>query len=284
MPMRKLLEPGRRRSAVLAYHRQLDEWANNGFLVLPGLFGQDQIAAADLFDEAWATKNERDPSMVVDAYAVEPARQYLRDVPDHARNHPYKINDLFLESEAVRSLVLDERLLAWLRTLAGDEVVAINSLHFERGSTQGYHVDTFFMPPPPGGTLIVSSICLEDVHPQAGPLGYFPGSHRIAPWLNCDGDRRARSPGELEAGIQYMQARVSALSLQPQLFLGHGGDTFLWHEQLFHSGTPIVDISRTRKSIVTHYWTKSCMGGWDVQPHGSGWYLRRPPAEVTSDG
>ncbi len=77
-----------------------------------------------------------------------------------------------------------------------------NSLNFIWGSQQPDHFDTWYMPPPPVPEcppegplkhamhrfrppppppfgLAVSSICLEDVHPDAGPLMYYPGSHAL---------------------------------------------------------------------------------------------------------
>ena len=144
-------------------------------MVLPGLFDAAQLAKADIFDDLWATRRLDERGLVVDAYGLPVPRRYLRDVPDSARDHPYKLNDLYLVDDAVRSIILAEPLVAMLRQLVGDEVVAFNSLHLERGSTQDYHLDTFYMPPPPGGTLIVSSICLEDVRGDDGNRTHVQG-------------------------------------------------------------------------------------------------------------
>jgi hypothetical protein len=71
--------------------------------------------------------------------------------------------------------------------------------------------------------------------------------------------------------------------LQDTTFCGKAGDTFLWHEQLLHGGSDIVDMRRTRRSIVTHYWTKSSMAAdADIVPYGAGFYLRRDPQPVPS--
>ena len=252
-------------------------------MVLPGLFDAAQVAKADIFDDVWATRHHDERGIVADAYALPVPRRYFRDVPDSARDQPYKLNDLYLVDDDVRSIILAEPLVAMLRQLAGDEIVAFNSLHLERGSAQDYHLDTFYMPPPPGGRLIVSSICLEDVHPDAGPLGYYAGSHLIEPFLNCDGDRRARTMQEHTDAFGHIYGEIERRQLSPTIFCGKAGDTFIWHEQLLHSGTPIVDMQRTRKTIVTHYCTKSSMTGVDLVQHGSGWYVRRPAPAVDAD-
>jgi hypothetical protein len=41
----------------------------------------------------------------------------------------------------------------------------------------------------------------------------------------------------------------------------------IWHEQLYHGGRPILDQSRTRKSLVTHY------GRADALELDPGWQL-----------
>ena len=261
-------------------------WERDGYLVLTGLFDPAQARwAANGFDHAWATRREHGRGVVIDAFVTgvggTPRRMHLADAPDEAREQVYKLNDMYLVDDLVRSMVLAEPLVAAMRELVGDDVVAINSLHFERGSSQQYHVDTYYMPPPTGGELIVSSICLEDVHPDAGPLQYFPSSHRVPPYLNADGDRRARNVDELADATAYFAAQCEQHGLEETTFCGKAGDTFLWHEQLLHGGRAIADMSRTRRSIVTHYWTKSSMApDADIVAYGAGFYLRRDPQPV----
>jgi phytanoyl-CoA hydroxylase len=280
--LRRLRELARQRNVLR--HKQLESWSRDGFLILPGFFRNDyRVQDTDrLLDDLWSRREADDRGLVVDIFLTggEPARVRMRDAPDESRAEAYKLNDVYLVDDKVRSLMLDERLLRVLRQLTGDVVVAINSLHFEHGSTQGYHFDTFFMPPPAGGQLIVTSICLEDVHPDAGPLTYYPGSHLIPPYRNPNGETNARDASEISAGVSVGLAGVEERNLQPAQFLGRKGDVFIWHQQLFHGGMPIADMSRTRKSLVTHYWTKGSMTGLNVAGHGAGWFLDRPHQQL----
>jgi len=283
-PLKKSLQRVKARRVRPLDAGQLRDWDRDGFVVLPRLFDPARLEQASArLDELWTERRNNDHSLVVDIFLSggDPARVRLCDAPDEAKHQVYKLNDVYLIDEGVRSLILDERLLNVLRNLVGDDVVAFNSLHFDRGSTQGYHFDTFFMPPPPGGQLIVSSICLEDVHPDAGPLMYYPGSHRVPPYRNSDGGSHARNASEVAEGVAHGQAGCEQLGLRPATFDGNAGDVFIWHEQLFHGGQAINDFSRTRRSIVTHYWTKSQMRDWDVRPHGRGWYVHRPHQSVS---
>jgi hypothetical protein len=50
-----------------------------------------------------------------------------------------------------------------------------NSLNFERGSQQPFHIDTWYMPPPVEGRMVVASIAVDDVDADNGPMAYYPG-------------------------------------------------------------------------------------------------------------
>lgn len=90
-----------------------------------------------------------------------------------------------------------------------------NSLHFKRGSEQELHFDIYCMPPPPEGRLIVTSICLEDVHPNAGPIIYIPGSHKMTPFVGAQGNRTA--PDKLNS-LKRPPTRTRTLTLKA---IGH---------------------------------------------------------------
>jgi len=284
-PIRRQFMRYRQRNEPAETLSRRERWDRDGYLILPKLFDRAQVArGARGFDEAWETRELGDRDLVIDAFVLGPKskRMRLRDAPDAAREHVYKLNDMYLVDDFIRSLILAEPLVEAMRELVDDDVVAINTLHFERGSSQQYHVDTYYMPPPPGGRLIVSSICLEDVHPDAGPLKYYRGSHNIQPYINCDEDRRVRNPSELADATAYVMRCCADLGLQPSTFCGRRGDTFLWHELLVHGGTEIADMARTRRSIVTHYWTRRAMpAGSDVVPSHGGYYLRRPHQPIS---
>ena len=53
---------------------------------------------------------------------------------------------------------------------------------------------------------------------------------------------------------------------------------FIWHSDLVHGGSPIADDSRTRASLVCHYFGEAdCMDkGADMVPMNAGYWMRRP--------
>lgn len=246
----------------------------------------------------------------VDALDGEHTGKRFRAVeaPREVFNGPLKINDLFLDEPEVRNLALSERLTSILGELLEGAPLVCNSLNFIWGSQQPDHVDSWFMPapfvlepdppppkhwwqkkppPPPeprdfNRRLAVSSICLEDVHPGAGPLVYYPGSHKIPPFRFPNGGFAALQDGT-EQCSDYVHEQIAKTGLRREQFLGRAGDVFLWHGQLVHGGSAIAEPSRTRKTLVTHYWRAA-----DVDParavkvHETGYYEKRGHQELTT--
>ena len=137
------------------------------------------------------------------------------------------------------------------------------------------HFDTWYMPPPVENKLVVSSICLEDVSADGGPLVYYPGSHKLEPYRFSHGNIHAVEP-EMPACRAYLDEQLKAAKLEGREFLGKAGDVFLWHGQLLHGGTGIKNPAQTRKTLVTHYWrAQDVEATLAVKVHETGYYLKR---------
>lgn len=262
---------------------QMTFWERNGYLVLPGFFSSERLRDINgVVDEAWRTREEDGDRLVVDVYIGTPdeRRMYLRDAPAEARKLPYKLNDLYLESDVVRDTVLDPTLVAVLGQLLEGEPMVINSLNFEFGSQQDFHFDTWFMPPPVDNRMVVSFIALEDIGPTAGPLKYYAGSHLLPPYRFSHG-RLDAVLDEIPACLNYVRGQIAEAGLEHERFTCKAGDVFIWHAHLFHGGSEIEDLSLTRRSIVTHYWRAMDVEPGLVASVGPGrHYLKRPPQAV----
>jgi ectoine hydroxylase-related dioxygenase (phytanoyl-CoA dioxygenase family) len=175
--------------------------------------------------------------------------------PLSARKQPYKLNDLYLTQQKIRELVVGQRLAPILRELLEGFPMVCNSLNFEFGSQQDYHFDTFYMPSPTPNKMMASWIALEDATTKNGPLSYFPGSHKIEPFLFSNGSTHA-IPSEMPEFDKYISAEIETHGLKAETLLADKGDVLIWHSQLLHGGSAIVDKTKTRKSLVTHYFTK----------------------------
>lgn len=258
--------------------QQRNFWRDNGFLVLPGFAADEDLASVQkLLRHIW---DVRVPRIVVDDLDTG-ARILLQDSQFGPETHTFKVNDLHLEFEEVRRLSVGDRIAAILGELLGDAPVLVNTLNFERGSQQPYHVDSLYMTPHTVGNLVATWIALEDCHLDAGPLTYFPESNLIVPFQFRDGSYHFRTD-EMGSWEDYVHSEVARRGLESQLFAARTGDLFIWSANLLHGGSPIKDMTRTRHSLVSHFWTEAdCRErGLELVPYGDGFWNRRPHQPV----
>jgi phytanoyl-CoA hydroxylase len=166
-----------------------------------------------------------------------------------------RLTNFHMVSGAALKIGLDPNLLALMDAVFDQKAAICSSLTFEKGSQQAVHRDSpFFHTEPPGRFLGVWT-ALEDVHPDAAPLIYYSGGHRLAvdrlrfAWAQPNGDRDVMFR-EYQAHVER-ECVTAGLTLRSTEM--RKGDTFVWHPELPHGGASIRDPRRTRKSIVFHY-------------------------------
>lgn len=237
---------------------KIDHWRDRGYLMLPGFFSPDEVDRinADI-DLAWEQRENYPVTVTIDQQigTADEKRLALKDTDPSVRQSPYKLNDLYQESQSIRDVVLNDRLMQVMRPLIGGTPLICNSLSFEYGSQQRHHFDTFYMPPTVRNHMLATWIALEDVHPEAGPLEYFPGSHKIEPYRALDGSYNMTLEQRPEFD-KYIASELHQAALEQETFCAKKGDVFIWHAHLFHGGSEIKDKARTRKSLVTHYFCR----------------------------
>eukprot|EP00966_Prymnesium_polylepis_P145469 3359571-Prymnesium_polylepis.1 len=115
-------------------------------------------------------------------------------------------------------------------------------------------------------------LALEDVHPTAGPLHVYTGSHKLAGatrlwdaaelglescWVNGSATGFARRDAEYTVDYPEYQDELSAMiarrGLAKRRMLLRRGETILWAASLLHGGEPVADRNRTRLSQASHY-------------------------------
>lgn len=236
--------------------RPIEQWVaqfeRDGFLALRGFFSSEQIdAAIAATDEVLKSRRAE---VVVDDLAIN-ERTFLSTARD-PENGRFKFNDLYLLLDELRSLALAPDASALLkRLLGGRRPVLCYSLTFVHGSGQPIHIDSLYMTPKTPSHLLATWIALEDVHPDAGPLVYYPGSHKIPLYRFEDGTHHARQE-EMDAWTAYIRREMAARAIEPETFIARKGDLFIWHSDLVHGGSEIGDPTRTRHSLVCHYLTE----------------------------
>ncbi|OPA92385.1 hypothetical protein BFW87_17385 [Pseudomonas fluorescens] len=258
-----------------------EQWDNEGFYALPGFYSAKEIDDARSAQEhAWSQSHER---IVVDDL-VTGLRKRLKDVDSTDRDtHRFKLNDLYLELPEVRNLAINPRITPILNDLLGETTVLCNSLSFDQGSSQPDHVDAIYMTPKTPYNLIAIWVALEDCHLDAGPLRYYPGSHKIKQHVFSSGATHF-VPDEMDEWHDYMQGEVSRLELAPKIFAAKKGDVFIWSCYLLHGGSQINDPSRTRKSLVFHYYSENdCTDSPDLVAKDGGLWMYRAHQPVPGE-
>ncbi len=175
----------------------------------------------------------------------------------------------------VRELALLPEILSLLRTLYRREPIAMQTLNFSRGTEQKPHSDSFHFCSIPLGFMCGVWIALEPVDDDNGPVVYYPRSHKL-PYLDHLHFRLSGSEQKshemypvYEEGLRRLLERSG---LAPQRLTLPRGKALLWAGNLVHGGSPVRDRSRTRHSLVTHYYFEDCLY---YQPQRSDPFLGR---------
>ena len=104
-------------------------------------------------------------------------------------------------------------------------------------------------------------LALEDVHEDAGPLVYYPGSHKWPILYNdllgvrITGNKGGRAQSVYDPVWEQLVAKHG---LEPMHFLPKKGEALIWLANLLHGGARQRDPQRTRWSQVTHYFFDNC--------------------------
>lgn len=254
---------------------------DNGFLTISGFFEEQELAtASEAYEAVW---RDRPRDVTVDT-EITGRRIRATDMTEEERRQPFKVNDLFLRDQELRGALLSARLGSIIKELLSDDPVICNTLSLEYGSQQADHLDTLFMTPRTEGRLVATWMALEDVHEDAGPLRYYPGSNHIEPFRFSTGSFHVNGP-EMPRWTDYMAEEVENHGLAETRFLARRGDLFVWDAWLLHGGSEICVPGLTRKSLVTHYFTKTdCLAlGSDLREAPGGYWMHREPPAPRGD-
>lgn len=222
-----------------AAHRHLERW---GFCILPELLPQDLI---DAF------KAELD--------AAIDSKRLNYETGSSQRIH----NAHHLPSG--RKIWLYPAVMRFLQAHFRDTPCACQTLTYVNGSEQSAHQDTIHLTPYPSGYMCGVWIALEDVQPDSGELFVYPGSHRT-PRLRTKDLGLDKVETDYSSYVAF-DAEVRRLleegGYQRQTYLAKAGQILVWHENLIHGGGQRIDRSKTRFSIVSHYFAKGAVGYYD---------------------
>ncbi|MBL8262728.1 MAG: phytanoyl-CoA dioxygenase family protein [Xanthomonadaceae bacterium] len=243
-------------SAGFDLREALVQWRRDGIVLFRDVVDHALIDALKN-DIEHLRAHYRDFDLLVETSGVQ---KHILDLTEEELNSPgLKFNSIHTISRAAARLSLTREVSVFLSHVFRDAPCSMQSLTFYKGSQQPIHVDyPYVRCQTPVPHLAASWIPLEDIHPDSGPLAYYPGSHRedisgFFDWgdgsILLESDSQ-RSPMELS---EYLAERVRQSGIQSQVYCPKKGDVLVWHGNLSHEGTAIRNPDLTRKSYVTHY-------------------------------
>lgn len=172
-----------------------------------------------------------------------------------------RVQDAWTFDPNVHALAVNPGILKILNDIFGRKAWPFQTLNFPVGSQQHYHSDSVHFSSIPERFMCGVWVALEDVSEGAGPLEYYPGSHKWPIVYNDQIGVRITKAKEFPSQLIYhdvWQALVEKTGVKRQLFFPRKGDTLIWAANLLHGGSHQSDLNATRWSQVTHYFFENC--------------------------
>ena len=222
-------------------------WAAHGYIIIPGLIG------SAILDDVW------------DAYekGVQSGKIGLqRDSAGEGDPYPGRFLNPHKKVGAFCRILKHPGLLGWIRLLMEREPRPLQTITSHKGSQQGLHSDSIHMTTYPLGYLTAAWIAFEDIHPDSGPLEYYPGSHRLPYVFSKDvgiteRDFKQNGCTSYQAKYEpYVRELIARHGLEPEHFHARKGDVLIWHANLIHGGSARRDLRLSRRALVCHFFVK----------------------------
>lgn len=173
-----------------------------------------------------------------------------------------RIQDAWTFDEDVRAIAANDAVMVLLGKLYGRPAFPFQTLNFPVGTQQEAHSDSVHFSSLPERFMCGVWLAMEDVRPDAGPLFYFPGSHRWPIITNSLIGRRGYGGDLASAQAPYepaWAALCAASGIKAESFCPRKGQALIWCANLLHGGSRQIDNRLTRWSQVTHYYFDDCI-------------------------
>jgi len=172
--------------------------------------------------------------------------------------------DRFTDIDAVREIALNYDIQAMLAVLHGYDPYPFQTLNYPRSSMARTHSDYIHFAAHPVALMSAAWVALMDINPDAGPVFYYEGSHKLAPFNMQDFGLDDRSKHRLNyAKYQdIMTATMKKLGYKYGEAVVKKGEVFIWSANLVHGGPLANDPSLLRLSQVTHYFFRNSNYNW----------------------
>ncbi|AMK22065.1 phytanoyl-CoA dioxygenase family protein [Sphingobium sp. TKS] len=232
-----------------------------------GLNAEEEGIAASLYEKGYAVFDfpDADLDARIDRIKRNLSPRYGIDFDDPQSDKTIgerRIQDAWAVNEDVRAIAANEAVLDLLSKLYGRRAFPFQTLNFPVGTQQDAHSDSVHFSSLPERFMCGVWLAMEDVGPDAGPLLYYPGSHRWPIMSNALIGRRGYGGDLSSAQDPYgpaWRALCEVHDAKEEVFLAHKGQALIWCANLLHGGSRQADHRLTRWSQVTHYYFDDCI-------------------------
>lgn len=251
---------------------------------------EDRLAGSDAPEayKTFARDLARDGLAIIDlGQALVPLCERISaDVEHHFEDGAVRVHDAWRRSPSIREAAVHPEILARLALAYGRKPFPFQSLNFLRGSQQDVHADTLHFHAEPARFMAGVWLALEDVRPEAGPLVYYPGSHRLPVLTMEDAGAApgATTPDNYNAlyGPAILR-QLDEAGIAPRQAVLKKGQVAVWAANLAHGGSRMLDPASTRRSLVLHYYFDDCVY-YTPMLSKPGRQARRVPANIATGG
>jgi hypothetical protein len=232
-----------------------------------GLTAEEERIANDLHEKGYAVFDFPDNNLESRIHRIRENLGPLYGIdlqsPDSNKMHGNcRIQDAWRFDEDVRAIAANEAVIALLSRLYGRKAFPFQTLNFSVGTQQDAHSDSVHFSSLPERFMCGVWLAMEDIGSDAGPLFYYPGSHRWPIMTNALIGRRGYGSDLASAQDPYgpaWTALCEAHGAQQETFLGYKGQALIWCANLLHGGSRQNNPILTRWSQVTHYYFDDCI-------------------------
>lgn len=223
------------------------KWAIDGYLIL------DEFYSKEVMDRTWG---EYESAIAQGRAKPEPHPVYYEGDP-----LPGRLQNVHLFVPAIDGMLHEPRINHVMSVILGAKARPFQTIIGHKATEQPEHSDSIHVTTYPAGYLAATWLAYEDIGPDCGPIVFYPGSHKL-PYLLSE-DLGIAPDGTNPAGLDYasyntryepaIQAVIADNGLKPQLFMAKRGSVLIWHANLLHGGSKMVNRKSSRKALVCHY-------------------------------
>lgn len=248
--------------------RMLTKWVKDGYFVANILNSSEcEELLNDINKNIWEGKKEYPNIRLIGLSDKENSAKrtinrqeflnYSQEQRDWMKkNNNWRIHGLMDNSEYFGELAKNKEIIR-LSSLIFNEPAEVGfSLNFGNGSEQTLHQDIAQFNIYPRNYLIGVWIALEDIHPDSGPLMYYPGTHKLGLWHKHaknypQTNLNSMTHQDNAEYFDWLAKQVKEMSEIKHLGIKKGQAMF-WHPCLAHGGSKRNNPALSRHSNIFH--------------------------------